>query len=241
MGPTGPGDGKEPTGFAGLESLVSDITGDIPTTPTASPSGEAGATGRQTESSGSGGSAAERDLSSHTVTNTSPKRGSWEIPKPARWILAIAGIAAVLWIFDSSEKTRGRTVTTPTPSSQSTAPPPSAPPVTRSQRAAVAAEIDRWRSAIEVDQSQIQIERTGIELAQAHLASLNRRIEERREMYPDGLPQAEYDEDEAEVDQYNLQLGAVRARIDLFNLRTNNWRRSVEEFNRLVDAYNAGR
>jgi hypothetical protein len=122
------------------------------------------------------------------------------------WNIAVSvALAAAVIISAASEQPRSRATSSPTsvPSHGSSAAPspsvaPSAPPASASRppasstRAFLAADIDRRRPLLDAEKAQLKAERSAIEQEQGVLASLRERIENRRALYPGGLPPAEY-------------------------------------------------
>jgi len=78
-------------------------------------------------------------------------------------------------------------------------------------------------------------------MKKSHLDSLRSRIEARRNIHPGGLPPAEYYQDGADVDEHNRERELLKMQIEFYEARASQFSRSVQEFNRLVADYNAGR
>jgi len=159
--------------------------------------------------------------------------------------ISIALIFGMVGEQSKSTATSSSTNRPPATSAPYRAPPapasPAPPSVSTSTRASLAAEIDRRRPLLELEQAQVDREAKAIDRGENALDSLRSSIEARRSFYPNGLPPAEYAQDQAEVEQYNRRDQALKARISQYNRRVGTLKQSIDDFNGLVRQHNAVR
>jgi chromosome segregation ATPase len=108
----------------------------------------------------------------------------------------------------------------------------------RSSREALQAEIERRRPALAAERAAIEAERRVIQVDRKRLEAMQKRIERRRQR---GVLPVEQQLHQLDTIEYNRRSDALRARVFVFNKRIEAQRQAVEEFNRLVGEYNAGR
>jgi hypothetical protein len=157
-------------------------------------------------------------------------------------IAIIVGMASEQTKPNAKSPSPYRSSTPSAPYAAPSAPPSPAPPSPRSSpRALLAAEIDRRRPLLELEQAAVDKEAETIRREENALTDLRADIESRRSLYPNGLPPTEYAQDQAEVQEYNQEAQALKFRINQYDRRADALERSIDEFNDLVRQHNSAR
>jgi hypothetical protein len=179
------------------------------------------------------------------------------------WIWNAVAALVLLTLFGAAQENdpprrqkvppRLPTATTPAPQSDTgsvsdttpTTPPPAADmtiptPGTRS-RYELGEEIKRRRPLLEQEQSSLDTESAMLSSERSALNALRRQIEDRRGLYPDGLPSHLFAHDKIDVAEHNGRLEALNRRIATWDNKYAVWERKRSEFNNLVAEYNRRR